>query len=70
LPVIPAPKLCVPCGSSRRLRLLDFRDEQHPLLRRWSQQRRSAYAAARWHVAGAAAVSLLDRFLAARPEVV
>jgi hypothetical protein len=50
--------------------LIDFRDENHPLLRRWIGQRRAAYCKAGWMVAGTEEQSPLARFLATRPEVV
>jgi hypothetical protein len=68
LPPIPACKLRVRHGQDRRLLLIDFVDRYHPLLRQWSQQRRQAYCAAGWSVAGVD-LSPLDRFLATRPEV-
>jgi hypothetical protein len=70
LPAIPAPRLCAPRGRPGRLLLVDFKDEHHPLLRRWSGRRRTAYEEAGWAVAGSKPTSPLERFLASRPEVV
>jgi hypothetical protein len=52
-----------------RLLFIDFLDRHHPLLAKWSRQRRSAYIASGWNVAGRAAPSAMDRFVAQRPEV-
>jgi hypothetical protein len=52
-----------------RLVLIDFEDRHHPVLAKWSRQRRNAYIAAGWNVAGRAAPSAMDLFVAQRPEV-
>ena len=68
LPAVPATKLRVKgVAGERRLLLIDFIDRQHPLLRRWSRQRREAYTAAGWKVAGEEKTPL-ERFIATRPE--
>ena len=69
LPALPAAPLRVKHGRDARLLVIDCRDEHHPLLRRWGRQRRAAYAAAGWAVAGEPVLGPLDRFLATRPEV-
>ena len=58
-----------PCGSPRGLAVIDCADRHHPALRRSSNARRAAYRAAGWSVSGEAELTLLDRFLAHRPEV-
>ena len=68
LPAVPEAKLRVKgVAGDRRLLLIDFLDRQHPLLRRWSRQRRAAYVAAGWTVAGEEKTPL-EKFLASRPE--
>ncbi len=68
-PAIPRSKLSVPCKSTHRMLLIDFRDEHHPVLRRWSKQRRMAYVEADWSVVGEEERSPLWKFLDSRPEV-
>ena len=69
LPAVPPAALTTVEGETRRLLLIDVRDENHPLLRRWSATRRQAYVAATWSVAGAVAQTPLEQFLATRPRV-
>lgn len=69
LPGIPLNKLSSPDDELREMLLVDFRDEHHPRLRKWSRQRRVAYDEAGWAVVGHE-VSELDRFLNSRPKVV
>ena len=48
--------------------IVDVTDRHHPLLRRWSQQRRTDYKAAGWIIASARPDSPLERFKATRPK--
>jgi hypothetical protein len=52
----------------RLLVLFDLDDRHHPELRRWSRQRREAYAACGWIGAGTPLERAVERFLASRPE--
>jgi hypothetical protein len=55
-----------PAGEPR-LVLVDFYDRHHPLLRRWSRQRRAAYAERGWYAAGVEPLERrIELFLAAR----
>jgi hypothetical protein len=55
-----------PAGEPR-LVLVDFDDRHHPLLRRWSRQRRAAYAARGWHGPGVEPLERrIELFLAGR----
>jgi hypothetical protein len=65
--VIPPDLLACDPANSRPLLLIDFRDNRHPLLRRWSRQRAAAYAAAGWFPFGVDPVETrVDRFVAER----
>jgi len=68
LPPLPVPWLAVPNGHDRRLLLVDADDRHHPVLRRWSRERRLAYRAAGWTVAGEPRPSPLDQLLACQQE--
>jgi hypothetical protein len=70
MPELPMPLLTAPHNKPAKLLMVDFRDEQHPLLRQWSRQRRTAYMHAGWNVVGEPVLSALDKFMAERPEVV
>jgi hypothetical protein len=69
LPDIPLVKLSAPDDRWREMLLVDFRDENHRLLRKWSRLRRTAYDDAGWVVVGDE-MSNLERFVATRPGVV
>ena len=70
LPALPGAYRMMPNDDDdARLLLIDFEDRHHPVLRRWSRQRRVAYMHADWTILGAGAPSLMDRFVAERPEV-
>lgn len=68
LPVLPELYRAVPNGDDSRLLLVDFKDEHHPVLRKWTRQRRNAYLEVGWNLVGKAAPTLMDRFVADRPE--
>ena len=51
------------------LLLVDFTDKHHPQLRRRSRQRRNEYLDAGWSIAGEERLTVLERFLATRPQV-
>jgi hypothetical protein len=69
LPDIPLAKLSAPDDESPQMLVIDFWDENHPLLRLWSRMRRSAYEEAGWFVVGDEMTDM-ERFLATRPGVV
>jgi hypothetical protein len=69
MPDVPLAKLAAPDDQGRRMLLVDFRDGHHPLLRRWSRMRRTAYEEAGWPVVGRER-SDLEWFLDTRPGVV
>lgn len=52
-----------------RVLLVDFRDEHHPRLRKWSGSRRTAYVEAGWNVHGVEVDGPMDKFVALRPRV-
>jgi hypothetical protein len=64
LPPLPEPQLVVSCNDARRFFVIDCDDRHHPLLRQWSRSRRHAYERAGWHVAGAAAPTLVEEYFA------
>ncbi len=68
LPELPETSQAVAKGDESALLLIDFRDEHHPVLRKWSRERRGAYIGAGWNLL-TGAPSLWERFLAFRPEV-
>src|SRR5262249_5763146 len=54
-------------ASEPRLLLVDFDDRHHPLLRRWSRQRRAAYAERGWYAPGVDPLQeRIERFLIGR----
>jgi hypothetical protein len=69
LPPLPGRWLSVPHAKPASLTIVDFKDNQHPMLRKRSRLRKEAYRAADWCVAGDAWESPLDSFLRTRPEV-
>jgi hypothetical protein len=69
LPALPEQYQMVANGEDTRLLLIDFKDEHHPVLAKWSRQRRKAYVASGWHVAGRAVQGAMDLFVAQRPEM-
>jgi hypothetical protein len=56
--------------TEHRLLLIDFDDKHHPLLRKWSRNRWSAYAEKGWFGLGVDPVEArVERFLSSRPGV-
>jgi hypothetical protein len=66
---LPESHAVVANDNDGRLLLIDCHDMHHTVLAKWSRQRRNAYVAAGWNVAGRAAPSAMDLFVAQRPEV-
>lgn len=58
-----------PAGAAKPLTVIDFADKHHPLLRRWSRQRKEAYREQGWLIHGERVPTDLERFVAALPEV-
>jgi len=56
-------------GAVKPLTVIDFTDKHHPLLRRWSRQRKDAYREQGWTIHGERIPTDLERFVAALPEV-
>src|SRR5262249_28587967 len=69
LPDLPEADRVAANGDRRRLLLVDFRDEHHPVPRRLSPHRRDAHLRAGWNLLGKPAPGPMDRFAAERPGV-